>query len=88
MEIWPTCTSKNAQKRVVTFVSKETLHGSFRLDDFARETIDKVDCWKEGFIPKLKRHRCICKERQTDLNNVAVFAFSRTILLVCMRTRH
>jgi hypothetical protein len=34
-------------------------HGSFRLNNLARETINQVDSGEKSLIPILKRHRCI-----------------------------
>jgi hypothetical protein len=62
-EVWPTSTPKNAHERIITGVTKETFHGSFRLDNIARKTIDQIDSGEKSFIPILKRHRCICKKR-------------------------
>jgi hypothetical protein len=43
---------------------------------------------RKHLIPVLKRHRSICKERQANFNNMSMFTFSRSVLLMSMRTRH
>jgi hypothetical protein len=59
-----------------------------RLNDFARETIDLIDSSGKGFIPVLKRHRCICKKRQANLNSMAMLSLSRAVLFMRMRIRN
>jgi hypothetical protein len=55
-KIGPTSTPENAQKRIITGATKESFHGSLRLNNLARETIDQIDCSVKGFIPVFKRH--------------------------------
>jgi hypothetical protein len=62
-KIWPTSTPKDAQKGVITGIPKKMLHRSFGLNNFARKTIDQIDCGEKRFIPIFKRHRSINKER-------------------------
>ena len=57
------------------------------IDNPARENIDEVGGGKESFIPEFKRHMGMCKESKTNLNDVAMFAFNRAVLLVWMGTR-
>jgi hypothetical protein len=45
-----------------------------------------VNSSKKSLIPIFQWHRCIGKKRQTDLDNVSMFALGRTILLMCMWT--
>jgi hypothetical protein len=87
-KVGPTCTTKNPMEGVVTFISKETIHGSVRLNNFVREAINQIDSSEKGFIPKLKRHRGKSKNRQANFYNMPMFALSRTILLVSMWARH
>jgi hypothetical protein len=56
------------------------------LDDLTRKPINEINSCKKSFIPEFQRHRCICKEGQTNFNNVPMFALSRAILLMSMRT--
>jgi hypothetical protein len=63
-------------------------HGGFRLNNLAREMINQVNCSEKGLIPILKRHRCICKKKQTDFYNMSMLTLSRAILLMCVRTRN
>jgi hypothetical protein len=62
-EIRPTSTPKDAQKRIITGFTEETFHGSLRLDNFARETINQIDCSEKSFIPIFERHGCISEKR-------------------------
>jgi hypothetical protein len=83
-KVGPTGTTKNPKERIVTPIFKEALHGSLGLNNFAREAINQVDSCKKGFIPKLKRHGGISKQGKTYFNNVPMFVFCITILLMCM----
>jgi hypothetical protein len=61
-KIRPTSTPKDAQKRIITGATKKPFHGSLRLNNVARETINQIDSSVKGFIPVFKRHRCISKK--------------------------
>jgi hypothetical protein len=85
-KVWPTGTTKTPYKSVVRFMTKETLKGCIRINDFIRKMIDKINHRKKSLIPKFKWGRCIGKERQTNLNNMYMFALSWAILLMSMGT--
>jgi hypothetical protein len=49
-KVGPTSTTKNPKKGIVNSMFKKALHGSLRLNDFAREAINQVD--RETLHPK------------------------------------
>jgi hypothetical protein len=57
----------------------------------------KESCWKpvykkarsdKGITPEPKGYRGMSKQCKPSFNNVTVLAFSSTVLLMCVRTRH
>jgi hypothetical protein len=46
------------------------------------KAIYEEDGCEESFVPKLQWHRSMGEERQTDFDNMAMFAFGTTILLM------
>jgi hypothetical protein len=86
-EILSTSTPKDPQKIIITVFVKETLHGSLRGNNLTSKAIDQIDSSEKSLIPKLQWHGFISKERQTNLDNMSMFALSWIILLMCMRTQ-
>lgn len=57
----------------------------FDINDFGRETINKIHDCRECFIPKLKRQGSMSKKCKPHVNNVPMFVFCHPILLVSVR---
>jgi hypothetical protein len=85
-KMWPTCTTKYSQGRIIWLDFKKTLQGGCVFDNLTRDSVDQECSCKEGFIPILKWHVCLRKEREADFNNVLIFPFCGSVLLVSMRT--
>jgi hypothetical protein len=84
----PTGTTKNLEKGVVRGFTKKTLNRRLHNNDFRRHVIDQKTCCEKCITLVGERYRGMRKKRKPSFDNVSMFAFSRTILLVCMRTRH
>jgi hypothetical protein len=59
---------------------------SVKINDFTGKEIDEKGGSEKSFIPEFQWHGCMRKKSKTHFNDVTVFAFSRTILLMGMRT--
>jgi hypothetical protein len=80
----PTGTTKNLKKGVVWFFSKKTLKGCLHVDNTTWDTVEKKTGSTKRITPKTKRNRPMCKQRESCLNNMSMFAFSHAILLMCV----
>jgi hypothetical protein len=83
--VWPIGTTKHTKRIIVRLGVKEAFNRSVKINYFAREKVYEKGGCEEGFILVFKRHRSICKKGKTYFNNVMMFAFSKTILLMSMR---
>jgi hypothetical protein len=66
---------------------EETFSGCFKIKNFAWKKIYEKSGSEKSFIPKLERHRSIYKQSNTNFNDMTIFSFSGTILLMSMRAR-
>jgi hypothetical protein len=66
----PTRTAKRTQGLIIWLDFKKTFPGRCVVDDLARCMVDEECGGKEGFIPVLKRHMCMCKKRHPDFHDV------------------
>jgi hypothetical protein len=67
---------------------KNALNWRLKVNNFARKQVNKKGSSEKGFIRKFERHGGISKQGKAHFNDVMVFSFSRTILLMSMRTGH
>jgi hypothetical protein len=86
LKIRPVGTPKDAQKRVITRITKKKFHGSFWLNNLARKTIDQIYDYEKSFIPIFQWHGCICKKRWPNFHNMSMLTLCRAVLLMRMRT--
>jgi hypothetical protein len=57
------------------------------MDNHARISIYEKGGSKEGLVPKFERHRSTSKQGEAYFDNLPMLSFSRSILLMSMRTR-
>jgi hypothetical protein len=84
----PAGRTKGPKKGVVWFFTKEAKNRSFILENFVWQTINEKDSSKKGLVPKFKRHGGMSKKGEANFDNVSMFTFCGSILLVSMRTRY
>jgi hypothetical protein len=58
---------------------------SLIIDDTRRQSIDKIDNRNKSLIPKFEWHGCMGEKREANFDNVSMFLFRGSILLVSMR---
>jgi hypothetical protein len=83
-QVWPERSTKVAKRLKIGFSAQETFNRSIKVNDLGWNQVDKESGCEKGFIPKLKRHGGISKQGKTYFNNVPMFVFCITILLMCM----
>jgi hypothetical protein len=81
----PTSTAKHFKKGVIRRLVEQLFYWSFHMEYMSRHTINEKACRKESITPISKRHRCMSKQGETSFDNMAMLAFSSTILLMSMR---
>lgn len=82
----PTGGTKCAKEGVVGWSVKNLFIGRTIVEKMREETINKKYNSMECIGRVEMRERCMSKECKTGLNNVSVYAFNITVLLVRMRT--
>jgi hypothetical protein len=87
-KVWPTRTTEDFEKGVVRDLTKQSLKGCFHIKNTSRKPIDEKTSCSNRITPKPKREGCMCKKCETSFNNMSMFSFSNTVLLMCMRTRN
>jgi hypothetical protein len=58
-KIWPTCTTKDAERRIIRFGVEQPFKRSFKVNNLARHTINEESSGRKGFIPEFSRHVCM-----------------------------
>lgn len=81
-EMEPTCTPKGAERGVVRVLLKQLCERWDSIIDRSRQSIDEISGSEKCLIPEFQWHASMGKERQANFNNVAMFSFSGTVLLV------
>ena len=51
------------------------------------ETVDEITSGLKGIIPKIKGYAGMIKKGKTSFNNVTVFTFNDTVLLISVGTK-
>ena len=81
-----TCTTKNLELFVVRFAFKQHIIWVVTFKNICRKNIDGMDNNNEGFSPKFKRKKGCGEQGDPHINNMTVFPFYRTILIMCIWT--
>jgi hypothetical protein len=84
----PASTTKNFEKRVVRKFLKQKLKRCFHVEHTSGCSVEQKTSSGKSIAPKAKRHSGMSKKSEASLNDVTVLALNRTVLLMCMRTRH
>jgi hypothetical protein len=85
-KIRPARTTGNSKGLIIGCSMEQAFYRSIMINHFSRKKIYKKSGYEKIFIPIFERHRGISKQCKTNFNNVMMLAFSRTILLMSIRT--
>jgi hypothetical protein len=86
MKVLPTSAAKDTKSIIIRRDMKKALSGRLKINNFARKQVNEKSGSEKSFVPIFERHGRIGKQGKTNFDYMAVFAFSRAILLVSMRT--
>jgi len=85
-KIGPAFTSKNFKEVVIrSFVKEDLIWGGIAVDTGGKAINKKTCCFKSR-IPVSKGDMRVSKESKASVNNLSVFTFNTTILMMCMGT--
>src|ERR1041384_3469461 len=84
MQMRPASAPENFEHGIIRWYVEKTLKGGRIINNTTRQPVDQVCGSEKCFIPKFNWDIGMCKESETSFNNMSVFAFSRSILLMSM----
>ena len=84
--VWKALTTKDFEHMVVGFSVEELLVWTEVVDDTRRQSVYEICTGEECIIPEALWHTGLCKQNESNFNDVAVLSLRYAVLFRCVRT--